>query len=49
MEEIKPNRQYVFTYLPAYNGAPVSLTFTIANSPYVFDTFPPFFEGLLPE
>lgn len=49
LEEVEPNRHYVFTYLPAYHGAPVSLTMPIANSRYVFDTFPPFFEGLLPE
>jgi serine/threonine-protein kinase HipA len=41
--------QYLFTYSEDYTGAPVSLTMPILNKMYLFDTFPPFFEGLLPE
>ena len=40
---------YVFSYLEGYLGPPVSLTMPIENRKYVFDHFPPFFEGLLPE
>lgn len=38
-----------FTYLPEYEGLAVSLTMPKRNEPYRFRTFPPLFEGLLPE
>ena len=41
--------KYKFSYFPDYQGAPVSLTMPCATKEYEFDTFPPFFEGLLPE
>ena len=47
MEE-QPDR-YVFQYHDAYNGPAISLTMPLRKEPYVFDEFPPFFEGLLPE
>lgn len=47
-EEI-PNRRYVFTYLPDYTGPAVSLRMPVADQMFVFDRFPPFFDGLLPE
>lgn len=40
---------YVFAYDSDYVGAPVSLTMPVQPEPYRFDTFPPFFDGLLPE
>lgn len=40
---------YLFTYFPDYIGPPVSLTMPIVKREYEFNTFPPFFEGLLPE
>jgi serine/threonine-protein kinase HipA len=40
---------FIFTYTHEYNGAPVSLTMPTTKRKYTFDTFPPFFEGLLPE
>ena len=40
---------YQFTYLDEYLGAPVSLTMPITKRVYHFESFPPFFEGLLPE
>ena len=40
---------YVFAYAPDYNGPPISLTMPIRSDPYGFDTFPAFFDGLLPE
>jgi serine/threonine-protein kinase HipA len=43
------NRRYRFEYEPDYSGYPVSLTMPLAERVYYFDTFPPFFEGLLPE
>jgi serine/threonine-protein kinase HipA len=49
LEEIH-SKHYVFTYLPHYQGLPISLTMPVRhNTPYIFDQFPPFFEGLLPE
>lgn len=41
--------KYQFTYYSDYQAAPVSLTMPLGNKIYEFDTFPPFFEGLLPE
>ena len=40
---------YLFEYDEGYDGAPVSLTMPIAQRKYGFKSFPPFFEGLLPE
>ncbi len=40
---------YAFQYLPTYQGPPVSLTMPFRLEPYIYVTFPPFFDGLLPE
>lgn len=40
---------YAFTYREGYEGPPVSLTMPVREQPYLFDTLPPFFDGLLPE
>ena len=40
---------YVFTYMTGYQGSAVSLTMPSSQKKYTFTTFPPFFEGLLPE
>lgn len=40
---------YQFIYSDTYHGAPVSLTMPLTQKVYPFATFPPFFEGLLPE
>jgi len=42
-------REYRFLYNSEYSGPPVSLTMPVRKEPYVFDAFPPFFDGLLPE
>ncbi|WP_299458547.1 HipA N-terminal domain-containing protein [uncultured Microscilla sp.] len=42
-------QHYTFQYLNGYKGAPVSLTMPIQNEAYEYASFPPFFEGLLPE
>ncbi len=49
LEEISPRTTFRFTYDPAYEGPPVSLTAPVRPEPYEYDTFPPFLEGLLPE
>ena len=48
LEEI-PHQRYVFTYLSDYSGPAVSLRMPVAGQEFVFDRFPPFFDGLLPE
>ncbi len=49
LEEISPGGPYRFQYASAYSGDPVSLTMPVRPEPYTFESFPPFFEGLLPE
>lgn len=49
LTEIVPIKEYHFTYIPSYQDDPISLTMPIRKDPYVFDRFPPFFDGLLPE
>ena len=41
--------KYKFIYQSDYSGPPVSLTMPVQQPVYEYDTFPPFFEGLLPE
>lgn len=47
--EYKQGTHYRFGYDAAYKGASVSLEMPTTKSEYVYDRFPPFFEGLLPE
>lgn len=49
LEEIKRSKEYRFIYIEGYNGKPVSLTMPVEKREYLFDEFPPFFDGLLPE
>lgn len=49
LEEIELGRKYRFKYDNDYDGAPVSLTMPLDRKEFMFDRFPPFFEGLLPE
>jgi len=48
LEEISV-KQYRFSYYEYYSGPPVSLTMPVSAKEYIYDKFPPFFEGLLPE
>jgi serine/threonine-protein kinase HipA len=48
LEELDP-RHYRFIYEQDYQGPPVSLSMPIHQRMYEFDSFPPFFDGLLPE
>jgi len=41
--------KYIFEYDETYKGEPVSLKMPIIDRVYIFTTFPPFFDGLLPE
>lgn len=49
LEELVPYTKYRFLYLSGYSGEPVSLTMPVSGREYSFDSFPPFFDGLLPE
>jgi len=49
LEEVEPRRKYRFVYDVDYAGAPVSLTMPTTTTIYEFDSFPPFFDGVLPE
>lgn len=49
LEETVPGSQYSFTYDEDYKGPPVSLTMPVHQKSFIFQCFPPFFDGLLPE
>jgi serine/threonine-protein kinase HipA len=49
LTEIDPSKKYRFLYHEEYNGYPVSLTLPLNHKQFDFDTFPSFFDGLLPE
>lgn len=47
--EYKRGVHYELSYDPAYQGGPISLAMPLTTTPYTFRSFPPFFDGLLPE
>jgi serine/threonine-protein kinase HipA len=47
--EDEKGSKYRFRYCEEYSGSPVSLTLPLIRREYEFNSFPPFFEGLLPE
>lgn len=49
LEEFASGEKFRFTYLENYRGPAVSLTLPVAKKEFVFDRFPPYFDGLLPE
>ena len=49
LTEVEYGKKYLFEYLSGYSGSPISLTMNVSRLSYEFDSFPPFFEGLLPE
>lgn len=49
LQESEDNRNYRFEYTPEYVGPPISLPMSVRTEAYVFEEFPPFFDGLLPE
>lgn len=49
LEEIEPGKKYRFAYFEKYSGPSVALTMPVDEKEFVFDRFPPFFDGLLPE
>ncbi len=49
LSEVVFEKEYRFEYITDYSGYPVSLTMPLSRKVYLFSSFPPFFEGLLPE
>lgn len=49
LTEVELGKQYRFEYNEGYNGLPVSLTMPFIQKTYLFNEFPSFFDGLLPE
>ena len=49
LTESADKKVYRFQYDTGYSGAPISLTMPVRDEDYIFDEFPPFFDGLLPE
>ncbi|MGM0407989.1 MAG: HipA N-terminal domain-containing protein [Bacteroidota bacterium] len=49
LTEVEKNTKYKFTYDDNYNGDPISLTMPVEFKEFTFHSFPPFFDGLLPE
>ncbi len=47
--EPESNKKYEFEYRQEYTGQPISLTMPVKGRIFLFETFPPFFDGLLPE
>jgi serine/threonine-protein kinase HipA len=47
--ELEEGKKFRFQYASDYSGPPISLTMPVRQEPYLFDDFPPFFDGLLPE
>lgn len=47
--ELEVRKKYQFKYSDNYKGSPISLTLPSKQRDYLFNEFPPFFEGLLPE
>ncbi len=49
LEEEEKSKAYRFAYFDSYKGEPVSLTMPTDGREFLFDSFPSFFDGLLPE
>lgn len=49
LTEIERNKKYKLSYDDNYNGEPISLTMPVELKEFSFNSFPPFFDGLLPE
>ena len=49
LTELDFGKKYSFEYIDGYSGTPVSLTLPLRKLVYEFDSFPSFFDGLLPE
>jgi HipA-like protein len=48
LEELEKGKSYKFIYDRNYEGPSISLTMSWDQKEYIFEEFPPFFDGLLP-
>jgi serine/threonine-protein kinase HipA len=46
---IEDGNRFLFEYIEGYSDQSVSLTMPVSKQRFSFETFPPFFDGLLPE
>jgi len=49
LTEVEKNKKYKFSYDDNFEGDPVSLTMPVETKEFIFNSFPSFFDGLLPE
>jgi len=49
LEELETGKKYRFIYFEKYIGPSIALTMPVGGKEFVFNRFPPFFDGLLPE
>jgi len=49
LTEVERGKVYMFKYHENYDEASISVTMPVEQKAYIFNEFPPFFEGLLPE
>lgn len=49
LEQLSDQKGYRFSYHENYSGPDISLTMSKGQRVYTFESFPPFFDGLLPE
>jgi serine/threonine-protein kinase HipA len=49
LEEIEKGKSYKFLYDVNYDGSPISQTMPLNQKEFLYQEFPPFFDGLLPE
>ncbi|MBA7571804.1 hypothetical protein ES708_13572 [subsurface metagenome] len=49
LTEVEKNKKYKFSYNDNFKGNPISLTMPVEIKEFNFNSFPPFFDGLLPE
>ncbi len=47
--ELEFGKEFRFDYNDGYTGTPVSLTMALSKKTWDYHSFPPFFDGLLPE
>ena len=49
LTESTDRANYTFEYIEDYEGLPISLTMPVEKKSFSYNTFPPFFDGVLPE
>ena len=49
LTESTDKTSYTFEYIESYEGLPISLTMPVEKKSFSYNTFPPFFDGVLPE